>query len=83
MSPRLPLRGTRTSKTGGAPRLPEDSILSGRRCTRPPLIPFHGPAKGVLGGAIFGDRRFGHVFVYHNTASSFYSGRAFRGWLRV
>ena len=36
-----------------------------------------------LGGAIFGDRRFGHVFVYHNTASSFYSGRAFRGWLRV
>ena len=36
-----------------------------------------------LGGAIFADRRFGHVFVYHNTARSFYSGRAFRGWLRV
>ena len=36
-----------------------------------------------LGGAIFADRRFGHVFVYHNTARSFYSGRAFRGSLRV
>jgi len=37
----------------------------------------------ALGGAIFGDRRFGHVFVYHNTAPCFYSGRAFRGSLRV
>lgn len=36
-----------------------------------------------LGGAIFGDRRFGRVFVYHNTAPCFYSGRAFRGLLRV
>jgi hypothetical protein len=36
-----------------------------------------------LGGAIFADRRFGHVFVYHNTAPCFYSGRAFRGSLRV
>ena len=36
-----------------------------------------------LGGAIFGDRRYGHVFVYHNGAASFYSGRAFRGSLRV
>ncbi len=36
-----------------------------------------------LGGAIFADRRFGHVFVYHNTARCFYSGRAFRGLLRV
>ena len=36
-----------------------------------------------LGGALFGDRRFGHVFVYHNGAQSYYSGRAFRGWLRV
>jgi len=36
-----------------------------------------------LGGAIFADRRFGHVFVYHNTAPCFYSGRAFRGLLRV
>jgi len=36
-----------------------------------------------LGGAIFGDRRFGHVFVYHNGAESYYSGRGFRGWLRV
>ena len=36
-----------------------------------------------LGGAIFGDRRFGRVFVYHNGAQSYYSGRAFRGWLRV
>lgn len=36
-----------------------------------------------LGGAIFGDRRFGRVFIYHNGAESYYGGRAFRGWLRL
>ena len=36
-----------------------------------------------LGGAIFADRRYDHVFVYHNGADSYYSGRAFRGSLRV
>lgn len=36
-----------------------------------------------LGGAIFGDRRYGKVFVYHNSAPSYYSVRAFRGSLRV
>lgn len=36
-----------------------------------------------LGGALFGDRRFGRVFVYHNGAQSYYGGRAFRGSLRV
>jgi hypothetical protein len=36
-----------------------------------------------LGGAIFADRRYDHVFVYHNSAPSFYSARAFRGSLRV
>lgn len=36
-----------------------------------------------LGGAIFGDRRFGRVFIYHNGAQSYYSGRGFRGALRV
>ena len=36
-----------------------------------------------LGGAIFGDRRFGRVFIYHNGAQSYYSGRGFRGSLRV
>jgi hypothetical protein len=36
-----------------------------------------------LGGALFCDRRFGRVFVYHNGAQSYYSGRAFRGSLRV
>lgn len=36
-----------------------------------------------LGGAIFGDFRFGMVFVYHNGAQSYYNGRAFRGSLRV
>src|ERR1017187_4423777 len=35
-----------------------------------------------LGGGLFGDRRFGHVFVYHNGAQSYYSARAFRGSLR-
>ncbi len=36
-----------------------------------------------LGGALFADRRYGRVFVYHNSAPSYYSGRAFRGMLRV
>ncbi len=36
-----------------------------------------------LGGALFGDRRFGHVFVYHNGAESYYAARGFRGSLRV
>lgn len=36
-----------------------------------------------LGGAIFGDRRFGRVFVYHNGAESYYSGRGFRCVLKV
>ena len=35
------------------------------------------------GGAIFGDCRYGRVFVYHNGAQSYYGGRAFRGALRV
>ncbi len=36
-----------------------------------------------LGGAIFGDRRYDHVFVYHNGADSYYGARGFRGWLKV
>jgi hypothetical protein len=36
-----------------------------------------------LGGAIYGDRRYGRVFVGHNGAESYYSGRGFRGLLRV
>lgn len=36
-----------------------------------------------LGGAIFGDYRFGRVFVYHNGAESYYAARGFRGKLRV
>lgn len=36
-----------------------------------------------LGGAIFGDWRFGRVFVYHNGAESYYAARGFRGMLRV
>ena len=36
-----------------------------------------------LGGAIFGDRRYDHVFVYHNGAESYYGARGFRGSLRV
>jgi hypothetical protein len=41
------------------------------------------PEIRKLGGAIFCDRRFGRVFTYHNGAESYYSGRAFRGSLRV
>ena len=36
-----------------------------------------------LGGALFADRRYGNVFVYHNDAQSYYGARAFRGSLRV
>ncbi len=36
-----------------------------------------------LGGAIFGDLRYDHVFVYHNGAESYYAVRGFRGMLRV
>jgi hypothetical protein len=36
-----------------------------------------------LGGALFCDRRFNHVFVYHNGAESYYAARGFRGLLKV
>jgi len=36
-----------------------------------------------LGGAIFGDWRYGQVFIYHNGAESYYAARAFRGSLKV
>jgi len=37
----------------------------------------------ALGGALFCDRRYGRVFVYHNGAQSYYAARGFRGSLRV
>ena len=36
-----------------------------------------------LGGAVFCDRRYDHVFVYHNGAESYYAARGFRGSVRV
>lgn len=36
-----------------------------------------------LGGALFCDRRYGHVFVYHNGAESYYAARGFRSQLKV
>lgn len=36
-----------------------------------------------LGGAIFGDYRYGKVFIYHNGAESYYAARGFRGFLRI
>jgi hypothetical protein len=41
------------------------------------------PEIRKLGGAIFCDRRYNHVFVYHNGAESYYAARGFRGSLRV
>ncbi len=41
------------------------------------------PDVRKLGGALFADRRYGRVFVYHNSAPSFYSARGFRGLLWV
>ncbi|MCB0549107.1 MAG: DUF4256 domain-containing protein [Phaeodactylibacter sp.] len=37
----------------------------------------------ALGGAIFGDWRYGRVFIYHNGAESYYAARGFRGSLSV
>lgn len=37
----------------------------------------------ALGGALFGDRRYGRVFTYHNGAQSYYAARGFRGIRRV
>ena len=36
-----------------------------------------------LGGALFCDRRYNHVFLYHNGAESYYAARGFRGLLRI
>ena len=36
-----------------------------------------------LGGAIFGDFRYGQVFIYHNGADSYYAARGFRGILKI
>lgn len=41
------------------------------------------PEVRKLGGAIFGDRRYDHVFIYHNGADSYYGVRGFRGSLKV
>lgn len=41
------------------------------------------PEMRELGGALFGDFRFGRVFVYHNGAQSYYSVRGFRGSVRI
>lgn len=41
------------------------------------------PEVRLLGGALFCDRRYGRVFVYHNGAQSYYAARGFRGLLRV
>jgi hypothetical protein len=41
------------------------------------------PGIRKLGGALFGDRRYGRVFTYHNGAQSYYAVRGFRGALKV
>ncbi len=41
------------------------------------------PDIRALGGALFCDRRYGQVFVYHNGAQSYYAARGFRGSVRV
>jgi hypothetical protein len=41
------------------------------------------PDVRSLGGALFCDRRYGKVFMYHNGAQSYYAARGFRGWLAL
>ncbi len=37
----------------------------------------------ILGGAIFGDRRFNRTFIFHNSADSYYKDRGFRGYIEI
>jgi hypothetical protein len=37
----------------------------------------------TLGGALFGDTRYGRTFIYHNGADSYYSSRGFRGYIKI
>lgn len=41
------------------------------------------PEVRKLGGALFGDHRFGRVFTYHNGAESYYAARGFRGFVKL
>lgn len=41
------------------------------------------PELRKLGGALFGDHRYGRVFIYHNGVQSYYAARGFRGLLKV
>lgn len=41
------------------------------------------PEVRKLGGALFGDKRFGRVFTYHNGAESYYAARGFRGKIKI
>lgn len=41
------------------------------------------PQIRKLGGAVFCDRRYDHIFIYHNSAESYYANRGFRGLLRI
>jgi hypothetical protein len=41
------------------------------------------PDIRALGGAVFCDRRYGRVFLYHNGAESYYAARGFRGSVRI
>lgn len=41
------------------------------------------PELRKRGGAIFGDRRYDRVFIYHNGAESYYAARGFRGYLKL
>jgi hypothetical protein len=41
------------------------------------------PEIRKLGGAIFADRRYNHIFVYHNGADSYYAARGFRAFLKI
>ena len=57
-------------------RLGEFDIKTSNWVSTPPQV-------RALGGALFCDRRYGQVFVYHNGAQSYYASRGFRGWLQV
>ena len=70
-------------RTGGEPDVVGQDKKSGEFDTKSSSWLRTPPEIRELGGAIYGDRRYNRVFIGHNGAESYYSGRGFRGSLKV
>lgn len=78
---------TELAEAIGAPILTEDQYFDlqklGEFDTKTSSWLLTPPGVRKLGGAIYGDRRYNRVFIGHNGADSYYSGRGFRCWVKV